>query len=102
MYLLMVVAAAVCFAVGGIYMKFSEGLSQLVPSLLVYLLFVGGASLQTIAMHKAEMGVTYILVLGAEAVFALLLGMIYFKESHSLANFFGIALIVTGIVLAKR
>jgi len=101
MYLLMVLAAAVFFTVGGIYMKLSHGLSHLTPSLLVYLFFCAGASLQTLAMRKSDLGVTYILVLGLEAVLALLFGVWLFKEHYSFLKLLGISLIVAGIAFLR-
>ena len=94
MYLVLVLIAAISYTVGGIYMKLAAGFSQLIPSLLVYLFFVIGASLQTFAMHKAELGVTYIFGLGIESVLALLFGVLIFKENYSFWNFFGLSLIV--------
>jgi multidrug transporter EmrE-like cation transporter len=101
MYLLMVLSAAALFTVGGIYMKLSQGLSLLTPSVLVYFFFCAGASLQTLAMRKSELGATYILVLGLEAVLALLFGVWLFKEHYSFLKLLGIGLIVTGIAFLR-
>jgi small multidrug resistance pump/quaternary ammonium compound-resistance protein SugE len=97
MYLLMVLFSAICFTVGGICMKLSQGLSELIPSLLVYLFFIAGASLQTIAMRKAALGVTYIVVLGLESVLAFLFGVLLFQENYSYVNFVGVSFIVAGM-----
>lgn len=78
-------------------MKLSEGLSQPIPSLLVYFFFIAGASLQTIAMRKAALGVTYIIVLALESVLAFLFGALVFKENYSLVNFIGVSFIVAGM-----
>lgn len=101
MYLLMVLSAAAFFTVGGIYMKLSQGLSLLTPSVLVYFFFCAGASLQTLAMRKSDLGATYILVLGLEAVLALLFGVWLFKEHYSFLKLLGISLIVTGIAFLR-
>jgi small multidrug resistance pump len=101
MYLIMVMGAAVLFTVGGIYMKLSEGLTHLTPSLLVYLCFCAGASFQTLATNKSDLGGTYIFVLGLESILALLFGIIFFKESYSLFKLLGISLIVAGIVFLR-
>lgn len=101
MYLLMVLAAAMFFTVGGIYMKLSEGLSHLTPTLLIYLFFCAGASLQTLAMQKSELAGTYIFVLGLESVLVLLFGIIFFQETYSFLKLFGIGLIVTGITFLR-
>ena len=71
MNVLLPVAAAAAFAFGGVCMKYSEGLTRPVPSALLFVLFCAGAAAQTLAMRHAEMGATYILVLGLESVPAL-------------------------------
>jgi multidrug transporter EmrE-like cation transporter len=67
----LVVTAAIFFAVGGIFMKLSDGLTRLGPTLVVFALFVAGASLQTIAMQREDLAVTYLIVVGLEAILAL-------------------------------
>lgn len=79
-------------------MKFSAGLSQLIPSLLVYLFFIIGASLQTLAMQKSSLSVTYNFVLGLESILALLFGLLIFKESYSFLKLLGVSLTVAGII----
>lgn len=101
MYLVLVLIAAISFTIGGIYMKLAAGLSQLVPSLLVYLFFVIGASLQTLAMQNANLGITYIFVLGVESILALLSGVLIFKENYSFLKLFGVSLIVAGIIFLR-
>lgn len=99
MYLLMVLVAAISFVIGGVYMKLSEGLSQLVPTLLVYLFYVAGASLQTFAMRNSDLGVTYLFVLGLESVLAFWFGVLLFQEDYSYLKLLGMSLIVAGIIL---
>lgn len=99
MYSLLVLIAALAFTVGGIYMKLSAGLTQLVPSLLVYICFAVGASLQTLAMRKTDLGVTYLVVLGLESVLAFLFSTFLFKEASSAAKYFGLTLLVAGMIL---
>ena len=101
MYLIMLIAAAVFFTIGGIFMKLSQGLTHLTPSLLVYLFFSAGASLQTLATNKSELAATYILVLGFESILALLFSVLFFKENYSLVKLLGIGFIVTGIVFLR-
>jgi small multidrug resistance pump/quaternary ammonium compound-resistance protein SugE len=94
-------SAAVFFTVGGIYMKLSQGLTNLTPSLLVYLFFCAGASFQTLATNKSELGATYILVLGLESILALLFGVVFFQENYSFVKLLGVSLIVAGIVFLR-
>ena len=99
MYILMVVIAALSFSMGGFYMKLSEGFAKLIPTVLVFALFLLGAGLQTAAMRDTSLSVTYLFVLGLEAVLAFGLGVIFFKEGYSALKIFGTALVLIGIIL---
>lgn len=101
MYELMAVGAALSFAIGGIFMQLSDGLSNPIPSLLVYLMFAIGASIQTLAMRQSTMGVTYIIVLGLEAVLAILFGILFFKEGYSFLKLMGVVLVTAGFILLR-
>ncbi|HEX4749194.1 MAG TPA: SMR family transporter [Bryobacteraceae bacterium] len=102
MYLLLLIAASLLFATGGLFMKLSLGLTRLTPSLLVFVLFCAGASCQAIAMRRADMGVAYVLVLGLEAVAAFLISIFALNESAAPARVIAVLLIVSGIVLLER
>ena len=67
----MVMAAALFFTVGGIFMKLSEGLTKFWPTMIVFALFVIGAALQTLAMKREDLAVTYLWVVGLESILAL-------------------------------
>lgn len=99
MYLLLTLSAAVAFSVGGIFMKYAQGMTRLWPSLLVFILFTAGAACQTLAMRKANLGVAYLFVLGLEAVLAFVFGLLFFQEERSLTKMLGVTAIVVGIVL---
>jgi multidrug transporter EmrE-like cation transporter len=102
MYFLMAIGAALAFTVGGIFMQKSQGLSQLVPTMLVYACFVFGASLQTLAMHKSGvMGITYVLVVGLEAVLAVIFGAVFFQEDYSPFKLAGVGLITIGVICLR-
>jgi multidrug transporter EmrE-like cation transporter len=93
--------AALSFSIGGYFMKLSAGLTQLRPSVLVFAFFALGASLQTVAMRGQQMAVTYIVVLGFEAIAAFSLGVFFLKESSSLMKLAGVSLVLVGIVLLR-
>lgn len=101
MHLPMAIGAAIAFAIGGVFMKASNGFSQPVPSLLVYVLFLLGASFQILATRDAGMGITYILVLGLEAILAVFLSFFLLKEEYSFVKLFGVLLVTTGIALLR-
>jgi len=99
MYLLWTFAAAATFALGGAFMKASEGMTQLEPTLLLYLCFAAGATFQALALRKAELGVAYIFSLGLEAVLVFVLGQVLFAEAVSCWKVLGVASILVGMVV---
>ncbi len=102
MNLVLLLLAAALFATGGLFMKYSEGLTQFPASAAVFLLFCGGAACQAVAMKRAEMGVIYAVVLGLEAILAFLLSVFLLGERATAEKLFALALIVAGIVLFER
>ncbi|HEY4016861.1 MAG TPA: SMR family transporter [Polyangiaceae bacterium] len=91
--------AALLFVFGGALMKLSSGFSHPVPGLAALVLFLSGAVAQTLAMKHGEMGVSYVFILGLEAVLALAMGAFFFSESVSVPKLLGVAFIVGGSVL---
>ena len=94
----MIMLAALLFTVGGIFMKLSEGLTRFWPTVLVFALFISGAALQTLAMKRKELAVTYILVVGLELILAFLFGVLLFSESCTPWRIAGVFLIAGGII----
>ncbi len=95
------VLAALSFSIGGYFTKLSEGLTQGSSTAAMFALFGVGAALQSVAMRRESMAVTYVIVLGLEAVTAFLLSALWLHESTSPIRVGGIVLVVIGIVLLK-
>lgn len=101
LYSWIVLAAAVSFAFGGVVMKYADGLHNPQPSMVVFVLFVLGAALQIVAMRDTELSVTYLVVLGLEAVLSFALGLLVFKESITLLKVVGALIVVLGIIVLR-
>lgn len=101
MVTVLVVAAALLYTVGGYCMKLSQGFAVVAPSIGVFACFCAGAALQTLAMRTEPMTVTYVVVLGLEAVVAYLLGAVLLHEPTSAAKLAGVTLVVAGIALLR-
>lgn len=82
-------------------MKLSDGLRRPVPTLCLYALFMLGATLQTLGLRRADLGVSYVLVLGLEAVVALALALLVFGETVGTLPAFGVILILVGVFLLR-
>jgi Small Multidrug Resistance protein len=68
MYLLLAILAAIAYTIGGTFMKLSSGFSEFAPSLMVYVCFLVGATLQIFLLNQTHMGISYILVLGLDVL----------------------------------
>lgn len=101
MNIFLLVSAALSYSVGGYFMKLSDGLARPGPTALVLGLFCVGAILQTIAMRHGELSVTYIIVLGLEAITALTLGLFFLGEGVTALKLAGVLLITLGIVVLR-
>jgi multidrug transporter EmrE-like cation transporter len=99
--MLMLGGAAFFYVLGGLAMKLSNGLTQWLPTMLVYLTFATGATLQTLGMITAKMSVAYAVVLGLEAVLALVVGAVVLQERVGMLQVIGTLLVVAGIVVLK-
>jgi multidrug transporter EmrE-like cation transporter len=97
--LVLSVCAAAFFVAGGALMKLSNGFARFVPGSAALTLFLGGAVVQTFAMKRGEMGVSYVFILGLEAVLAFVVGAFFFQETVSLQKVLGVGLIVGGFAL---
>jgi quaternary ammonium compound-resistance protein SugE len=102
MMLLLLLFASALYAVGGLFMKLSRGMSELWPTLAFLTLFVGGAMAQAMGMRRTEFGVSYVAVLGTEAVLATVLSATYLHERYSPSRIAAIALVLVGILWLRR
>jgi multidrug transporter EmrE-like cation transporter len=101
MALLLLAAASIFYSAGGYFMKLSDGLTRRGASAAVFVLFCAGAALQAIGMRHSPMGVSYVVVLGLEAVAALSIGLVVLGERLSVSAVAGVLLVVAGIVLLR-
>jgi multidrug transporter EmrE-like cation transporter len=102
MPVLQLVLASAAYSVGGLFMKLSAGLSRPWPTAAFLGLFVAGALLQAVGMRQADLGVSYIFVLGVEALATVLLSVFYLQESYPPSRIAAIALVVVGIAWLRR
>jgi small multidrug resistance pump/quaternary ammonium compound-resistance protein SugE len=98
----MLLLASLAYAIGGLYMKQSDGNTRLAPTILFLLLFNAGALLQAAGMKSAQLGVSYVLVLGAEALLATLLSVLVLREGYSMERLAATTLILIGIAWLRR
>lgn len=82
-------------------LKYSEGWTKLVPSLLTIAAMAISFWLLSAAMKTIPVGTAYAVWTGIGTVGVAVLGMILFGESHDIMRIICLLLIVTGIVGLK-
>jgi multidrug transporter EmrE-like cation transporter len=102
MALIELLIASVAYATGGLFMKFSEGLTRPIPVVIFALLFLTGAALQALGMKRADLGMAYILVLGIEAGMAAIMSVFVLHENLSIARAAAILVIIAGVIMLGR
>ena len=93
--------AAALYVLGGIFMKYSRGLTRLLPTIALVATFATGALIQAWAMRREQLGPSYVVVLGLEAILAVIAGHLIFGEAMTLKIFAGVILVVIGIMVLR-
>jgi quaternary ammonium compound-resistance protein SugE len=93
--------AAALYVAGGLFMKYSHGLTKWLPTVALVGFFAAGALLQAWAMKQEALGPSYVVVLGLEALLAVIAGNVIFGEPISAKLFGGIFLVIAGITLLR-
>ena len=98
----LVLAAAGLLEIGwAIGLKYTDGFTRLVPSVLTLAAMAGSIILLGLALKTLPIGTTYAVWTGIGAVGTALLGIILFDEPATAARLASIGLIVSGIVGLK-
>jgi small multidrug resistance pump len=96
------IAAALAYAAGANFMKYSDGLRRLVPAALLYVCFGVGATLQAFALRHQEVGISNTIVLGVEAIAAVALSALLFREAVTISKVVAIGLVSLGIYVLRK
>ena len=95
------VIAGLLEGVWAVGLKYTEGFTRTVPSMITIGAMLGSIGLLGLAMKQIPVGAAYGIWVGIGAVGAAVLGMVLFAESASPLKFVSLALIVAGIVGLK-
>jgi small multidrug resistance pump len=83
---------------GTVMMKYAEGFTKLIPSILVFLFYGISLAALVFVLEKMEVGNAYAIWASAGTAIIAILGIIFFKESISPAKIISISLIILGII----
>ena len=90
---------AILFEVAGTTaMKLSDGLSKLVPSVLILVFYVVSFAFLSLALKGMEVSVVYAVWSGMGIVTITIIGFFYFNENMNLIKVLSILFILIGVV----
>src|SRR5450631_2484295 len=95
----LILATGILFEVlGTICMKYAEGFTKLIPSILVFVFY--GISLASLVfvLEKMQVSIAYAIWASAGTALIAIIGIIFFQESVSMTKIISISLIILGIL----
>jgi multidrug transporter EmrE-like cation transporter len=101
MYLFLTALAALLYGSSGYFMKTSEGISRLTPTLGFCTMIVLGGLLHTLALHQNSLGKTYLIVMALEAVTTFLIAALFFGERPTPFKLAATGVILGGVVVLR-
>lgn len=94
---LLLLAAGLLEVIWAIGLKYTEGFSRLLPSIITIAAMIASVWLLALALKSIPVGTGYAVWTGIGAVGTAILGIVLFSEPATAARLFCIGLIVTGI-----
>lgn len=96
LYLLIAIFTEV---VGTTLMKVSQGLTRLIPSVLMFVLYGISFVFMAMALKKIEVSTAYAIWSGLGTALIAVIGIMWFRESFNFPKLVGLVLIVGGVIL---
>jgi len=96
LYLLIAILTEV---VGTTLMKVSQGLTRLIPSVLMFVLYGISFVFMALALKKIEVSIAYAIWSGLGTALIAMIGILWFRESLNIPKLVGIVLIIGGVLL---
>ena len=84
---------------GTLFLKASDGLSKLWPSIGVAVGYTTAFTLMAISLKKLDIGITYAIWSGVGIMGAAIGGLLFFDQHLSKLNIIGMGIIIVGVVV---
>ena len=97
-YWIYLVIAIVFEVAGTTAMKFSEGFTKTVPSVLMFVFYILSLVALTYALKKIDMSMAYAVWAGVGTALITIVGIFLFKEPAGIVKILSIVLIIIGVV----
>ncbi|HLA44902.1 MAG TPA: multidrug efflux SMR transporter [Aggregatilineales bacterium] len=95
---LMLLAAIVFEVFGTVSMKESNGLTRLIPSILIFVFYALSFILFAIALKQIEVGVAYAVWSGVGTILIVVIGYFAYKEPMTALKAVSIMLVIAGVI----
>ncbi len=96
---LLLVASIAAEVAGTIALRYADGFTRPVPSLVVVASYAAAIWLMSLAMRHLEVGLAYAVWAGRGTALTAALGILWFSESMTLLRIAGVVMIVIGVVV---
>lgn len=83
---------------GTICMKYAEGFTKLVPSVLVFVFYAISLATLVFVLEKMEIGIAYAVWASAGTALIAIIGILFFNEQANWGKLFSILLVIIGII----
>jgi small multidrug resistance pump len=94
-----ILALGILFEVlGTICMKYAEGFTKLLPSVLVFVFYGISLAALVFVLEKMQVSIAYAIWASAGTALIAILGILFFKEPVSLPKIISLAFIIIGII----
>jgi len=80
-------------------MKVSQGLTRLVPAVLMFVMYAISFVFMALALKKLEVSTAYAIWSGLGTAVIAAIGILWFQESFSIPKLVGIVLVIGGVIL---
>jgi small multidrug resistance pump len=98
-YWIYLIIAIFTEVVGTTMMKVSQGLTRLMPSIWMFVMYAISFVFMALALKKLEVSTAYAIWSGLGTAVIAAIGIAWFQESFSIAKLVGTGLIIAGVVL---
>lgn len=99
LYWIYLLIAILTEVVGTTMMKVSQGLTRLMPSVLMFMMYAISFVFMALALKKIEVSTAYAIWSGVGTALIATIGIVAFRESVSIPKLAGVMLIIAGVVL---
>lgn len=96
---LLLVASIAAEVAGTIALRYADGFTRPVPSLVVVASYAAAIWLMSMAVRHLEVGLAYAVWAGSGTALTAALGILWFSESMTLLRIAGVVMIVIGVVV---